>query len=267
MKYLVMETHPGYAVVVDEKGIFKKVVNLNYESGKYVESVIEFDEQNSKQSMAQKYTKIAAIAACFCFLLIGAYVQMLLPQGTVQMKINPDVLMMINRQDKVVKMEGLNEDGRLLIEDYTYFWKDVKVVSDELADLAYEMGYLTDGGEIHIHAESKYGEWTIAMEDMLVEELHIHMGEKAVILKEIEIDDDLFEDDLEDGVTDYSVSDYGIAKEDDVVVIHPGSSDDGASDYGSNHSDDNDGDSNYGSSSSDDGVSGYDSDDSDDDDD
>ena len=30
MKYLVMECHPAYAVVLDEEGRFLKVSNLNY---------------------------------------------------------------------------------------------------------------------------------------------------------------------------------------------------------------------------------------------
>ena len=30
MKYLVMECHPGYAVVLDEQGVFRKVANLRY---------------------------------------------------------------------------------------------------------------------------------------------------------------------------------------------------------------------------------------------
>ena len=30
MKYLVMETHPAYAVVLDEEGRFLKAANLQY---------------------------------------------------------------------------------------------------------------------------------------------------------------------------------------------------------------------------------------------
>ena len=31
MKYLVMETHPAYAVVLDEEGRFLKAANLQYQ--------------------------------------------------------------------------------------------------------------------------------------------------------------------------------------------------------------------------------------------
>ena len=41
MKYLVMETHPAYAVVLDERGRFLKAANLHYQVGETVEDVVE----------------------------------------------------------------------------------------------------------------------------------------------------------------------------------------------------------------------------------
>ena len=41
MKYLVMETHPAYAVVLDEQGRFLKAANLHYQVGETVEEVVE----------------------------------------------------------------------------------------------------------------------------------------------------------------------------------------------------------------------------------
>ena len=41
MTYLVMECHPGYAVVLDQTGRFLKVANLNYQVGETVSFVIE----------------------------------------------------------------------------------------------------------------------------------------------------------------------------------------------------------------------------------
>jgi hypothetical protein len=38
--------------------------------------------------------------------------------GTVRMTINPDVLMTVSRTDRVVKLKGLNDDGRHLIKGY-----------------------------------------------------------------------------------------------------------------------------------------------------
>ena len=41
MKYLVMETHPAYAVVLDNEGRFLKAANLHYQVGDTVERIVE----------------------------------------------------------------------------------------------------------------------------------------------------------------------------------------------------------------------------------
>lgn len=258
MRYLVMEARPGYAIVMDTKGCFQKVVNLNYETGQYVDTVISFEAQDQirrKSSMRKTFATVAA-AACFCLVLLGAYVQILLPQGTVRMKINPDVMLTVNRHNYVVDLDGLNEDGEMLIEDYNFFWKKVEVVSDELADMAVEMGYLTEGGEIQLFVESRHEDWKVATEDLLITELTIHLEEKVHVVTVTEEDDD--EDD----------SDVSRAQEDDIIIIAPdatsstgnqalddsdyGPDNDGVTDYDGNDSDESD----YGPSS--DGVTDYD---------
>ena len=40
MKYLVMETHPAYAVVLYERGRFLKTANLHYQVGQTVQDVV-----------------------------------------------------------------------------------------------------------------------------------------------------------------------------------------------------------------------------------
>lgn len=41
MKFMVMECHPGYAVVLDEEGRFRKVANMRYEVGQTLTEVTE----------------------------------------------------------------------------------------------------------------------------------------------------------------------------------------------------------------------------------
>lgn len=54
MKYIVMECHPGYAVVLDEEGRFLKVANLQYETGQTVTDVVEME---ISQAAPQKKNK------------------------------------------------------------------------------------------------------------------------------------------------------------------------------------------------------------------
>ena len=52
MKYMVMECHPGYAVVLDEDRHFLKVANLRYEPGQMVTDVIEMQAPQDRHSPA-----------------------------------------------------------------------------------------------------------------------------------------------------------------------------------------------------------------------
>lgn len=183
MRYLVMECRLGYAVVLDNEGRFRKVVNLGYEVGQKVDRIIEFDENGTerKKRVLRKQLMSLAAAACFCLVLFGAYRSYMLPYGTVQMQINPDVLISVNKMDHVVGIEGKNADGEALIEDYSYRWKKIDKVSDELADRAMEMGFLEEGGEIVLTVESEHDGWKTAVEEMLISELKIHLDDKVEI--------------------------------------------------------------------------------------
>ena len=71
------------------------------------------------------------------------------------MQINPDVQLSVNRFERVVTWESLNEDGAALIDGYHAYGKGLKAVSDELSDRAMEPGYLADGGQITLTVAGK----------------------------------------------------------------------------------------------------------------
>lgn len=181
MKYLVMECSLGYAVVLDNEGRFKRIPNLGYEVGQELDYVEELS-MTEKLSMIERspsnrsrVKRWIAVAACFCILLLGGTLWRA-PAGTVRIKINPDVRMTVNRFDRVVKLEGINEDGKKLIQGYNAYGKDAKTVSDTLADKAVEMGYLKAGGHISVTADSKRDKWKRAMEEKILVELEIHLN-------------------------------------------------------------------------------------------
>ena len=194
MGYLVMECRVGYAVVLDSEGRFLKVPNLGYEVGQVLDSIIELDEdissnsncvQNSapKQQIRKKhFARWAAMAACLCVMLLGGWEFWQLPIGTVRMQINPDLQMSINHFDRVVGLEGLNEDGETLIEDYHSYGKAVETVSDELADRAMEKGFLREGGQITLTVESERERWRTATEEILLLELELHLEHRISVI-------------------------------------------------------------------------------------
>ena len=157
MSYLVMECHPGYAVLLDEEGRFLKAANLRYETGQTVYDPVLMKETPERQRHTVRWigSGIAAIAACFLlFFGIGYYQNYLQPYSSIYLTINPEVQMDLNRQGTVVGLTGANEDGETLLEGYDGKGKDKVTVADELIDRAIEMGFLSEGGRVSFSIDS-----------------------------------------------------------------------------------------------------------------
>ncbi len=186
MKYLVMECHVGYAIVLDSAGRFIKVANQNYRVGQTVFAVVPMHHSDFAQSKRRSWRKIgaaaASLAACLCLMMLGAWQLIAAPYATVRMQINPDVQMTVNRLAYVIGVEGLNEDGTDLIKGYRYGGKPLDRVSDELADRAAQMGYLKLNGEIRISVQADHAQWEKTTEDRLIAQLTVHMGGTVTVL-------------------------------------------------------------------------------------
>ena len=180
MEYLVMECGLSYAVVMDQDGRILKVPNLGYTVGQTLEDVVLLPERPAKTTLHKRLARWGTMVACLCLLLLGSWVWQS-PIGTVRMQINPDVQMSVNCFDRVVALEGLNEDGTSLIDGYRAYGKGMKTVSDELADRATELGYLSDGGQITLTVDSEKDDWKTAAEELLLLELEVHFEQRVTV--------------------------------------------------------------------------------------
>ena len=181
MSYLVMECGLSYAVVLDEAGRFLKAANLGYQVGQTLDHVLLLEEKK-QPTLRQRMVPLAAVAACLCLMLLVSVEFFFLPVGSVRMQINPDVRMEVNRVNQVIGLEGLNQDGNHLIDGYGYRWRSVEEVSDDLADRAMEMGFLTDGGSIGLTAESDNDDWNANTVHAILAELEAHLGSKVELV-------------------------------------------------------------------------------------
>ena len=182
MEYLVMECGLSYAVVLDSEGRFLKVPNLGYEVGQTLNRVVLQDTPSQSRPLRKHLARWAAMAACLCIMVLGSWSFWQSPVGTVRMQINPDVQMRVNCFDRVVRLEGLNEDGKALIKGYRAYGKEMQTVSDELADRAVDLGYLYDGGRITLTVESDRESWKTATEELLLLELDVHFEHRIIIV-------------------------------------------------------------------------------------
>ena len=182
MKYLVMETHPAYAVLLDESGRFLKAANLHYQVGDTVQDIIELrPPQTRRRSFGRPLAGIAGLAACLCLAFFGYYQPNFMAYGTLRIQINPDVEMTVSRTERVLGLTGLNEDGQDLIAGYSYQGKTRETATDELVERAIEMGYLSDGDTISITVSSSDTQWQAREEEQIQTQLEERYGETIVI--------------------------------------------------------------------------------------
>src|SRR5699024_3951844 len=92
-----------------------------------------------------------------------------------RIQINPDVELTLSRTDRVLELEGLNADGRVLIEGYDYGGTDREDVTEELVERAIDMGYLSGGETVSITVTSADADWQAR------EDLEERYGETIVI--------------------------------------------------------------------------------------
>ena len=190
MKYLIMECHMAYAVVLDEDGRFLKAANMDYEVGQTVDTIMEivepgaafseadcqsdsfydtvFEEAVEVQPAVRRTSRLSRwlksalpAAAALCLLLSGGhYFIMSLRNSTAVHQ--PEVELSVNRLDYVLSLSGIDRDGEDLIRGYDYKRKKVEEAAADLAERAIDMDYLAPGGTIYVRS-SAHEDWADEM--------------------------------------------------------------------------------------------------------
>ena len=101
--------------------------------------------------------------------------------ASVYMHINPEIRIDVNRKDLVVGLDGVNTDGRNLIDGYSYQEKNLNLVMEELIARAIEMDFLHEGGKITLTLDSKSNQWIVEHDVSLSSGLQEHLNEKLSV--------------------------------------------------------------------------------------
>ena len=184
MKYLVMETHPAYAVLLDEEGRFVRAANFRYQVGQKVEDAVLLREPAGKRDWVKPVSGAVAAAACLALTIagyFGYYAPNFTAYGTLRMEINPSVQMTLSETGRVLDLDGLNADGETLAEGYDYQGKNRSQVAEELVERAIEMGFLSDGDTVSISVSSRDSRWQDEAETETRDALEAAYGEWIVI--------------------------------------------------------------------------------------
>lgn len=159
MKYLVMECHDSYAVLMDENSAFVTAANLHYSVGQTVtEPVIMSDTHTEKRRNAIVLTRFIAAAACLVLLVGGSYTYYSYnykTYSTVVISSDASVRMSLNKRGKVIKLESIDESGKKLLEGYDGKGKDQVTVANELLERGLSNGMISSGDTVEFFIESE----------------------------------------------------------------------------------------------------------------
>ena len=157
MKYMVMECHKAYAVLMDEASRVVHAANLHYEVGQIVEAPVLLQEQEaSAPRISMTVKRIAAVAACFV-VMAGAgalyYHGNHVPYSSIMVCAEANIRMDVSRSGKVLSVQPLNQNAAQLLTNYECTGKDQLTVTNELIERAVESGYVQQGDTVGVYYE------------------------------------------------------------------------------------------------------------------
>ena len=135
MKSVVLEIKGKFAAVLSDDGSIKKVKNKNYAVGQEIWSIQKEEDLKMKKLPVMK--KMALCASCAAIMLFSAGAGVWVyaaPYSYVSLDVNPSIEYTLNRLDRVIKVEAVNDDGQAILDELNM--TDLKNKSIEDAILA-----------------------------------------------------------------------------------------------------------------------------------
>lgn len=162
------------------------------------EKIIIIPEKRSKKNMIKRITGIAAAAA----LLLGAgifasvYAQNNTVSSIVSLDVNPSVEIRINSKEKVLTVNALNDDGKLIIGDMDFKGNNLDVTVNALIGSMLRNGYLSDiTNSILVSVDGKNEKQTAELRQKVADEIAVLLETNeftgAVLSQTVSADDEL----------------------------------------------------------------------------
>ena len=181
MKYMILECHLGYAIALDNEGRFKKVANQNYQVGQTVNTVFELVDEKPHLRIPTRLLGALSSIAAVAIIAVLFILNPLNPSvfASVNLKINPEVNIELNKDNEVTNIKGVNSDGNILIENYNYQQKQLEPVMDELIQRAIDLGFLQEGGQISVTLDGEDAMWVSNATQNMRQHLANFMSDKV----------------------------------------------------------------------------------------
>ena len=155
MKYIVMECHEGYAVLMDEESRFVNAANLHYEVGQTVtEPVLMISSNKSSPHISFIVTRIAAAAACivlFSAVGINYYSTNFKTASTVLISSETGIKMGLNKKGKVICLTSNTDCGKQILKEYNGKGKDKLTVANEILEIEISKGIIDSDDTVELY--------------------------------------------------------------------------------------------------------------------
>lgn len=181
MKYIVMECHDAYAVLMDEASCFVKAANLHYTVGQTVTEPVLMEESSKKAaSPVIIMRRVGALAACAALVAAGGYqyyAKNLKASSVVTIETETKFSMGINSKGEVVYLTSEGDSGADILEDFDAKGKDQLTVANELLERELSKGYLAGGDSVEVVIDTKdTTEYDVLKNDLEkgIAELHLN---------------------------------------------------------------------------------------------
>lgn len=172
MKAVIVEIKNKNAAALYDDGTIARVSNQNYEIGQ----VVYLKRENNHRFRRKVVAMAVSVAAVVSTAGATAYAYYD-PYSYVSLDVNPSIAYTVNRFDKVLQADGMNEDGKKVLSNMNLKGKDI---NDALRETLYEIGsegYFPDDEQSGVviaaysEDEEKSGELQGSLEDGAQEEL------------------------------------------------------------------------------------------------
>ena len=194
MKAVVLEIKEKWAAVLCEDGVIRKVKKGNFKVG----DSFDFEAENHGKVVSigsLRRNMVGSAAALFLIVagVAGTYsYNNVLACSYVSLDINPSIEYTLNRQDKVVAVKGLNNDGQEIADELLSVRKvTLKEALQETKQLLTQKNYLKSGSSedvlIDISANNSARKDTLKKEALSVFDTEQIKGELNLVLTESDL--------------------------------------------------------------------------------
>ena len=160
VKYIVMECHEGYVVLMDEESRFVNAANLGYTVGQTVTDPVLMEYGDADVRRKRRIIMTVASAAACLAIAFGTgyhyYATNYKTYSTVIISSDAGVKMNLNKKGKVISLESTSPQGAEILNSYSGKGKDKKDAINDILQIGLSKGFFTNGETISLYISENY---------------------------------------------------------------------------------------------------------------